>query len=170
MLHLCLPQAMTAESLAVWIETNQIEKKTHEERFDLTEKEIAAFEHASSVASRAIDKIEGQLAYIKGLLKDGITETVPIKIEPTPGLKILNANREYADQQIELGYRTETTDVYGIPYPETKKIVFVDIEGNHYEQHDYRMNPHQIEKYGQPLFEQKKGAKRGMSVESDPFI
>ena len=152
-LHIALPQTMTVENLAAWIETNNIEKKMHEERFDLTETEIAAYEHDSSVASRAIDKLQSQLEHFKGLLKDGITESASVLIEPTVGLKILQANREFADQQIELGYRTENTELYGIPYGETKKILFFDIEGQHFEQYDYKMNPFQVEKYSKPLFE-----------------
>ncbi len=154
-MHLALPQTMTPENLGAWIETNNIEKKNHEERFDLTAAEISAFEHNSSVASRAIDKLNGQLDYFKTLLKEGVQETVTVKVEPTQGLKVLQANREYADEQIERGYRTENTELYGIPYAGTKKICFFDIEGSHFEQYDYKMNPFQVEKYGQPLFEGK---------------
>lgn len=165
MRHAALPQTLTIENLAVWIKENNIETKVHEEKFLLTEQEIAAFEHDSSVASREIDKLTKVKDKFMEYLKkgtpcldpdNGVFEEIPITIPGTKGIDILKANREYADAQIELGYRTENTQLYGIPYPENRKILFFDIEGNHWEQYNYGMNPIQIQKYGQPLFEEKK--------------
>lgn len=163
-MHLSLPQKMTPENLAQWITENSIEQRTHDDKFELTRDEIQNLEHSSSVASRAIDRLEQLKETFNNALKDGngivdeageviegSTGPVSFTIPPTKGLKILKANREFADSQIESGVRLEPTELYGIPYPETEKIVFVDIEGNHFDQYDYNMNPDQIEKYARPL-------------------
>lgn len=165
MLHRALPQTMTKENLAIWIKGSNIETRVHEEKFDLTEVEIASFEHDSSVASREIDRLLNVKDAFNHTLKKGtlcidvekqVYEDVTVVIPGTKGIEVLQSNREYADAQIVKGYRTENTQLYGIPYPETKKILFFDIEGGRWEQYDYQMNPIQVQKYGQPLFEEKK--------------
>jgi len=146
---------MTKENLAKWLTENAIEQKTHEEHVDYTEAEIAEFEHQSSLASRAIDRLNDIAEKFNKALKEGIVEPQDFTIPETKGLKVLKANREFADGQIELGYRVVPTQLYGIPYAATSKIVFFDIESAHWEQYDYKMNPFQEEKYGTPLFKEE---------------
>lgn len=172
-MHLCLPQTMTAENLGAWIADNNIEKKMHEEKYDLTPEEIAGFEHDSSAASREIDKLDKVKDTFMKLYKKGtdfdidkeIFLPATVVIPGTKGVEILSANREFADAQITLGYRTELTQLYGIPYPETKKIIFVDITGGHWENYDYKMNPPQLEKYGKPLLAGMTGKSKKISDE-----
>lgn len=152
--HLALPQkGMTPEELGTWIVDNNIETRIHEEKIDYTPEEIAAFEHNSASASIAERKLTELLNAFKEQIMEGCQEEQKFSIEPTKGIKVHKANREYADKQIDLGYHTDSTTLYGIPYAATKKIIFVDVEGNHWEQYDYKMNPYQIEKYTSPLFE-----------------
>lgn len=152
-MHLALPQkTMTKENLAKWLTENSIESKVHEEKVDYTKEEIAAFEHDSSVASRAIDRLQDLLDSFKSAVNDGNLEPKDFTVPETKGLKVLKANREFADGQIEIGHRIIPTDLYGIPCSSNGKICFFDIEANHFEQHDYKMNPFQQEKYGAPLF------------------
>lgn len=176
--HLVLPQkGMTPEELGTWIVNNNIETRIHEEKIDYTPEEIAAFEHNSAAASIAERKLVDLFNSFKEPLNDGCEEEIKFTIEPTKGIKVLKANREYADKQIELGYRMESTTLYGIPYPVSKKIIFVDIQGAHWEQYDYRMNPFQIDKYTSPLFEKddeatvelKKSYRGGSGTSDDPF-
>lgn len=154
MAHLALPQRMTPENLAQWITTNSVEERTHEEKIDLTSDEIQVFEHDSSVASRAIDRLDDLKEKFVTHLKEGTQDPIDFTIPPTKGLKVLQENREFADKQIEQGYRTEITELYFIPYPETRKLICVDATGEHWENYDMKMNPPQIQKYAKPLLEQ----------------
>lgn len=152
-MHLALPQkSLTIEQLAQWITENQIEQKVHEEQVDYTEEEIQEFEHKSSVASRAIDRLMVIKKTFTDYINDGVDIPTDVTIPETKGLKALHANREYADAQIELGYRIIPTTLYGIPCDANGKICFFDVEGDHWEQYDYKMNPFQQDKYGSPLF------------------
>ncbi len=155
-MHLALPQKqMTKENLAKWLTENSIETKTHEEHIDYTAEEIAEFEHQSSLASRAIDRLTELLTDFKECVNEGNMSPRDFTVPETKGLKVLKANREFADGQIELGYHVLPTQLYGIPYGASSKIVFFDIESSHWEQYDYRMNPFQMEKYGSPLFKEE---------------
>jgi len=152
-MHLALPtKTMTKENLAQWITENSIEQKSHEEHVEYTAEEIAAFEHESSLASRAIDRLTDLLDSFKQCVNEGNLEPRDFTVPETKGLKVLKANREFADGQIEIGYRVIPTQLYGIPHGATSKICFFDIESGHWEQYDYKMNPFQMEKYGSPLF------------------
>lgn len=150
-MHLCLPQTMTKENLAKWITENQIDMRMHEEKFDLTKEEIQDFEHNSSLASRAMDELNGIKDGFMERLKEGTEDPIDFTIPPTKGLKALQANREFADAQIKLGHRVVSTQLYAIPYPETKKILFFDVEGNIWEEYSRAMNPNQLQKYDKPL-------------------
>lgn len=136
MIHAYLPQTLTPENLAVWIKQNSIEQRSHVEEIELTAEEIAEFEHRSSAANRALDKLETQLKSIQEIFKKGTQEPVEIKIYPTKGIETLKANRKFADDQIEKGVREEITLLYAIPVPEKKIIIYVTIEGKEFE--DYR--------------------------------
>jgi len=153
-MHNALPQKMTPENLGAWIAENAIDKKDHVEKFDLTKDEIVELEHASSLASRAIDRLESIHESFKYDLKNGVVDPATFTIPPTKGLKELMANREFADAQIEKGYKEIHTDIYGIPYPETRKIVYFDIEGNHFEEYDKKMTPEQLKNFGKPMLEE----------------
>jgi hypothetical protein len=153
MSHLALPQkTMTKENLAKWLTENTEEKKLHEEKVDYTAQEIIAFEHQSSLASRAIDRLTEIAEKFKKAMNEGVMIPETFTVPETKGLKILKENRAFADGEIEKGYRIIPTQLYGVPYAATSKVVFFDIEGNHFEQHDYKFNPFQEEKYGTPLF------------------
>jgi len=139
MLHPTLPQTMTPENLAVWIRQNSIEGKNHVVEIPYTQEELQEFEHKSSAASRAIDKLELQLKSIQFTFKNGTQEPQDIKIYPTKGIDVLKENRKYADGQIDKGCREETTVLFGIPYPEKKQVIFVDIEGNEFKEYERNM-------------------------------
>jgi hypothetical protein len=154
--HLALPQKqMTKEKLAQWLTENSIEQKTHEENVDYTEEEIAQFEHQSSLASRAIDRLTAILDTFKDAINHGVGEPTNYTIPETKGMKTLKENREFADSNIERGYAIVPTQLYGVPCTSNGKICFFDILGEHWEQYDYKMNPFQEEKYGSPLFKQE---------------
>lgn len=149
-LHRCLPQTKTPEALAAWIKENAIETKPHIQRIDLDEYVIAELQAKSSNASRAVDRLEKVKKDFNDILNNGTpTEGAEsaleepkhmpfdVTIPPTKGLKALRANREYADTQLENGYKEETTDVYLIPFPEESMIVGVTIEGEEFETGEY---------------------------------
>lgn len=156
MSHYALPQkTMTPENLAKWITENKVEDKVHEEKVDYTDAEIAEFEHQSSLASRAIDRLSDIMDKFKSAINDGTPEPRDFTVPETKGLKVLKANREFADGQIEIGHRIIPTQLYGLPCTQNGKICFFDAEGRHWEEYDHKMNPFQEEKYGSPLFKEE---------------
>lgn len=150
-LHPALPQVMTPENLALWIKQNQIESFEHTDETELTEEEISELEHKSSLASRALDKLDDLLESFKTTLNSGTVDPIDFTIPPTKGIKELKANRENADAKIESGVNEVKTWIYGIPYPEEKRVLFFDIEGNRFESRDRDMNEMQLGKYDKPL-------------------
>lgn len=163
MIHIYLPQTLTPENLALWIKKNSIEAKSHVEEIELTAEEIAEFEHRSSAANRALDKLENQLKSIQEIFKKGTQEPIDLKIYPTKGIEVLKANRKFADDQIEKGIREEVTMLYAIPVPEQKRIVYVTIEGEEFEQYGSDMTKDQLIAYT-TLFSEDEQAATGNSV------
>lgn len=135
--HLCVPQTLSPEALADWIQTQKVDQENHIEQIPLTMDEIVELEHTSSLASRAIDKLLATKKYFDDLIKkgtsyDNATETyrpATVTIQPTKGMDALKANREFADKQITLGHKEEITALYLIPYPEQSKMIMVNIVG-----------------------------------------
>jgi hypothetical protein len=166
MLHPTLPQTMTKENLAVWIRQNSVEGKNHVVEIEYTEKEIQEFEHKSSAANRAIDKLEAQLKIIQQIFKNGTQEPIEEKIYPTKGIDVLKENRKYADGQIEKGFREETTVLFGIPYPEKKQIIFVDIEGIEFIQYTRNMTKEEAIGHTTLFSEDEKAATKSVTFGS----
>jgi hypothetical protein len=163
MIHAYLPQTLTPENLAIYIKKNSIEQRSHIEEIDLTPEEIAEFEHRSSAANRALDKLEAELKLIQEIFKKGTPEPQDIKIYPTKGIEALKANRKFADDQIEKGFREEVTMLYAIPVPEKKRIVYVTIEGEEFEQYSTDMTKDQLIAYT-TLFSEDEQAATGTTV------
>lgn len=159
MRHECTPQTMTPENLADWIKSNKVEVTNHIEKIPLSDEEINEFQRSSSLASRQIDKLKDTLKYFKALIDKGtpwnfaISDHVPISvtIPPTKGIKVLEANRKNADDQIEKGYREEVTSIYLIPWPEYKKMVAVDIEGEEWSKYSREMTLDEVRQHGKPI-------------------
>lgn len=162
MRHHSLPLTMTPEALADYIRSNRIETQNHVEKIKLNDEEKRDLAMKSSSASRQIRKLEILLKEISTLIKkgtpwntelgtDGDHVPVPITIPPTAGIDVLKSNREYADNQIEKGYREEITAIYFLPWPEFEKILAVDIEGNQWTEYTRDMNSAEIRQYGKPI-------------------
>lgn len=137
-IHRSLPQTMTPENLADWITKNQKQVINHVTKTPLTPKEIAEYEHKSSAASRALDRLKEVEDSFKHYLKKGTPpdpndsekhQPIDITIPPTKGQDALKANRQFADDILEKGYTEDITDVYIIPYPEEQFMVAVTIKG-----------------------------------------
>lgn len=147
MRHEALPQSKTAEELGVWLTNEAIERKTHREEVEYTDEEIQEFEHKSSVASRALDKLKHIEDDFKKMIKEGVEKPVDVTVPPTKGTKILESRRKHADSEIEKGYYEDTVDLYGIPYPEGETILFFDNEGNIWDSYTLEMTVEQKEQY-----------------------
>lgn len=154
MLHTILPQTLTVENLAAWLTENNIEKKIHVEAKDLTTDDISEFEHKSSAASRAIDMLEELSKEIKETIKTGTEDPKSYTIPPTKGIKTLKENRKYADRCIKDGVSKQETELYGVVWPEENKIIFFDILGNEYPDHQRNMDPEEEENYGAPILKE----------------
>lgn len=135
--HACVPKSLTPELLADWIQNQKIDVENHIEQIPLTKEEIQEYEHASSLASQSIDRLKAVKKYFDNALKKGTPfdkateqhKPLTVTIPPSKGLDALEANREYADKQIMLGHKEEVTALYLIPYPETSRMIMVNIVG-----------------------------------------
>lgn len=173
MRHLALPESLTVETLAQWITENSADTINHEEKVDLNPETIMELEHKSSMASRRIDELKEVEKTFKLFLKLG-TPTHPdqlndkgeplrvpqdVKIPPTAGLDVLNANRQWADTQLRDGFTKDITKIYMIPWPENRTMVGVDIEGIERDQYTREMTDDESKKYGELFAEPRKGKK-----------
>jgi hypothetical protein len=177
MRHESLPMTMTPEQLADYIRSNRIATKNHIEKIYLTEEEKRDLAVKSSLASRAILRLENLSKLIKkgtpwdtNLGKDGDHQPVDITIPPTAGIDVLKSNRQYADDQIEKGFREEVTAIYFLPWPEYEKIVAVCIEGKEWSTYSRDMNAQEKRQHGKPILSAAQSVKEllednGISVE-----
>lgn len=155
MRHYSLPATLSAERLADWIRDNKVDTFNHVEEVPLTEEEIQEFEHESSLASRAIDKLK----FLKSLFDETLKKGTPFNVEkmdhepvsytipPTKGIESLSKNREFADKSIEKGFKEEITNLFLIPHPEEGRMVMVDITGVEYEQYSRDMSNDEINQH-----------------------
>lgn len=179
-LHSALPQSMTVENLAQWITENAHERREHEEQIPLTDDVIRELEHKSSIASRAIDVLKEVEKEFKNFLKNGtlIDVNIPVAadedpkrgpqvvtIPPTKGMDALNENRQWADKQLRDGYRTETTLIFLIPFPENNSMIAVDSQGVEWPEYNREMSEPEKVTYDKPILkEASKAAKKGKQV------
>lgn len=162
MRHHSLPMTMTPEQLADYIRSNRVDTVNHVEKINLTDGEKAKLAMESSLASRAIVRLENLLKEFSTIIKkgtpwdmnvgeDGDHRPITFTIPPSKGLEKLKANRLFADDQIEKGYREEITPIYFIPYPEYEKMVAVDIEGNEWSNYSRQMSKDEVRQHGKPI-------------------
>lgn len=162
MRHHSLPMTMTPEQLADYIRSNRVDTVNHVEKINLTDGEKAKLAMESSLASRAIVRLENLLKEFTTIIKkgtpwdmnvgeDGDHRPITFTIPPSKGLEKLKANRLFADDQIEKGYREEITPIYFIPYPEYEKMVAVDIEGNEWSNYSRQMSKDEVRQHGKPI-------------------
>lgn len=161
MRHELCPSTMTVQNLADWIRSNKADVFNHTEKVPLTEDEIAEYEKSSSLASRAIDRLKDTLKYITETMKNGTPfdtnvmdhRPVTVTIPPTKGLKALEAGRKFADRQLENGYKDDITTLYLMPWPEFRKMVAIDIEGNEWSKYSRDMSEDEYRQHGRPVLE-----------------
>lgn len=129
---------MTVEQLATWITDNNVDKRVHSEQVTLTGNEIAEYKDKIALATAKIYELESIKKDFETVIKNG-TDTLngeyqpqAVTIPPTKGSKALEANRKFCNDILQQGYTEVSTDLYGIPWPEGKQIIFVDIEGKEY--------------------------------------
>lgn len=179
MRHDVCPATMTPENLADWIRTNKIEVFNHTEKHPLNEEEIAAFERQSSMATRQIAKLDSLVDYFQGLIKNGTPfdtglndhKPVSVTIPPTKGKKVMEANRDYATDQLEKGVREDITPIYMMPWAEFDRIVAIDIEGKEWSKYSRPMTDDEKRQHGKPILRasvsiQEALDKSGIEIES----
>lgn len=165
MRHISLPQTMTPEQLADYIRSNRVDTINHVEKIALTDDDKAKLAMDSSLASRALMKLEKMqkeiMFYInkgtpfdQSLGDDGDHKPLTITIPPTKGVEKLKANRLYADEQLEKGFREDVTAIYLIPWPEYEKMVAVCIEGNEWSKYSRPMKDYEIAQHGKPILKE----------------
>lgn len=158
MRHPALPDTYTPEQLGVWLRDTHVETREHIEENPLTPEDISNFEHKSSLATRAIYDLQEWLKMVQTAVKKGTPvnedkERLPVNftLSPTKGLDNLEENRKWAEKIIKDGFTTETTLLFGVAYPEEKKICFFDAAGVHFKQYDHNMTSEQMEKWDKPM-------------------
>jgi hypothetical protein len=145
MLHSCVPQSMTPEALAKWIQENQIDTQIYVKKIPLDEETTHELEKQSALASRAIMRLDDLKKEITETLNEGTPCSIPedstedpqhqpkdFTIPPTKGYKALKKNLEYANKQLEEGCKEEEIEVFMIPNPETSMVIGVDITGEEF--------------------------------------
>lgn len=170
MKHPCIPNSLTPENLAKWITDNSVETIHHVEKTELDEETKHELEEQSSLASRAMDRLEAIKTDFMTVLKEGTDVThddrgdavyvtpKDFTIPPTKGLKALKANRKHADQQLENGFKEEPIDIYIIPFPEQSQMVALDIEGFEWPEFTKDMTTDQINQH-KPMLRTEKPKK-----------
>lgn len=159
--HELCPSTMTVENLADWIRSNKADVFNHTEKLPLTEEEINEYQKASSLASRAIDRLKDTLKYITDTIKNGTPfdtnvmdhRPLTVTIPPTKGITSLEANRKFADRQLENGYKEDITTLYLMPWPEFRKMVAVSIEGEEWSKYSRDMSEDEYRQHGRPVLE-----------------
>lgn len=183
-IHRACPQSYTTENLAKWITDNHKEKRIHTKKIPLTEEEISEYEHKSSIASRAIDRLNSVKEKFMTFLNDGTpVDTsieyvegdepklmpVDVTIPPTKGLKALKANREYADSILEKGYNEENTELFIIPFPDEQFMVCLDIRGFEWKNYTRIMTDSERTMYGKLFIKDEDGEMQAVPVKDiDP--
>lgn len=165
MKHPCLPSTMTPENLASWIKDNADEVIDHIEKTPLEEEQTHELQSQSSLASRAMDRLEAIKKEFNDVIKEGtpdIEMPYDITIPPTKGMKILKANRAFADRQLENGMKETPVQLYKIPYPEESLMVAVDIEGNEWPDFTKEMTNAEVNKH-KPMLKRDKKPKKSQS-------
>lgn len=170
MRHHSLPQTLTPEALADWIQENKVDEIIHidkvplddEVRHDLTEKLYAA-----TSAKLKLEELEKQFkkAIKEGTPSRGVSEDtgeplhtpMDFTVPPTKGTKVLIKNIEHYSQILDKGYKEEPTSIYLIPNPEEKMMVAVDIEGQEWGEYSRAMTDEQVQKYGSMFAKEEKG-------------
>lgn len=168
MRHSSLPEFMTIEQLADYIRSNKVDTVNHVEKIPLTEEEIQTLAMESSLASRAIDRLETVKKYFESFLKKGTpwdsnTEDhrpITVTIPATKGVEKLKANRKYADDQIAQGYREDITSVYLLPWPEKERMVAVDINGVEWTTYSRGMSGDEVKQHGRPILKGASGSRQ----------
>lgn len=173
MKHPLIPITLTPENRAQWIKDNAIEVIQHVEKTELDEYQVSELEKKSSLASRAIDRLDEVKKEFMEVLKNGThlelgesygdkPARLPydITIPPTSGYKELKSNRAFADKQIEQGFTEESVEIYVIPYPEESMMVAVDIEGKEWDDLSKEMTLDQINQHKPMLKKDKKSKKK----------
>lgn len=157
--HDVCPSTMTVENLADWIQANKVETSNHVEKFPLDQDEINQFQKDATLATIQINKLKDVLKYFSDTIKNGtpwdsmVNDNKPlgVTIPPTKGLKVLEANRNFACLQLEKGYREEVTLIYFLPWPEFEKMVALDIEGTEWTKYSRKMTSDEIRQHGKPI-------------------
>ena len=130
MLHPSLPQSLTPESLASWLNQNCKEKFTEERRTSYTEDEMLDFKDRAMKAGIEINDLTEEKKRIVDLLEKGISDYTSIDLLPSKGIKQLKIERTSCEKEVKRGYFAEKIVVYGIPNQDTKQMDFFDVEGN----------------------------------------
>jgi hypothetical protein len=159
--HELCPSTMTVENLADWIRSNKADVFNHTEKIPLTEEEINDYQKASSLASRAIDRLKDTLKYFTETIKNGTPfdtnvmdhRPVTVTIPPSKGVTSLEANRKFADRQLENGYKEDITTLYLMPWAEFRKMVAVSIEGEEWSKYSRDMSEDEYRQHGRPILE-----------------
>lgn len=185
--HPALPETYTPEKLGVWFTENAVDKRTHTEEQQLTEKDILEYKEKIANSTAAIYTLKDVEKAFKESLNKGTPfngqerEPESFTIPPTKGLKDLEANREFFDKVLKQGFVAHDIELFGIPYK--KKIVFFDVTGKEF--FDENMTPEQLAGAGQLFSEatttainafkttvkrlQKDGSTVSMSINGEPL-
>jgi hypothetical protein len=158
-MHAALPQTMTVESLAQWITENRKDTIVAKATKIITDEERSEYEHISSDCSQKLDELEEIKKEFTDKLTNGTYDPEVddengkiITIPATVGTKKLTEERKRVDKLLRDGHTVEKTTLYMIPWPEEKRMIAFDVEGQEWEEFSRVMREDEINQY-RTLFE-----------------
>ena len=144
--HELLPDTMTPEALAGWIQERFIEEYSEEKKEYYTPEEIQGFQKKATEKNIEIIQLTRLKKQLNELIKKG-SDYLSIDIPKTDGIDMLTAARDYNTEQVEQGYYTESRKIYGIVSDETETLEFFDIEGDHVLDRSRPLSPREINEH-----------------------
>lgn len=171
-MHAALPQTMTPENLGQWISENRKDTIAAKGTTILSADERTEYEHISSSCSQKIDELDETAKTFTEYINNGTYNPdvdeengKNVQIPATVGKKKLTEERKRVDKILRDGHTVEKTTLYVIPWPERKKMVAFDIEGQEWDEYTRDMREDEINAH-RTLFEEAPVGEAVMEVSS----
>lgn len=128
--HPSLPQMLSAAELQQWIIKASVERFKDKTKRYFSQEEVASFEHESSKNGRHKNKLEGILAHVTGLIRNGNDQELIITIPETIGTKNCDKFRKQNDDLIETGFEEVECEVFGIVNTREELMEYFMLDGS----------------------------------------
>lgn len=148
-LHPLLPKTLEPAILAEWIKKNAKESYEHTKQIMFSQDEINDKAREASAHGSKILELQNIEKAVKDMIKNGVTGTAPFVLEimPNDGVAALTTARASLDKDVRLGYYEVKSTVYGVPYAETREMVFFTSDGNEVSERNRPLSAKEVRDY-----------------------